>query len=116
MIKEVNIDRLNPFKKKIVYIIDNKEIGYIEYSYLYDRVEIDDVLVEESYRNKKIASKLMEYLVEYCKEQNVFNITLEVRENNYIAIKLYEKYGFKKVAMRDKYYGSINGILMEKKW
>ena len=40
--------------------------------------------------------------------------TLEVKINNYIAINLYQKYGYKKVAIRKGYYNGVDGILMER--
>ena len=42
------------------------------------------------------------------------NITLEVKQTNASAIHLYEKNGFKKVAIRKGYYNGIDGILMER--
>ena len=39
-------------------------------------------------------------------------ITLEVRESNLPAIKLYEKFGFEIVNTRKKYYGEENAYLM----
>ena len=43
------------------------------------------------------------------------NISLEVKEKNVPAIKLYEKYGFEKVGIRKKYYNGIdNAIIMTK--
>lgn len=100
----------NPFAHYIVYIENNKIIAYLYYSYIYDRIEINNILVEEKYRNKKIASKLLENLVKNYNE----SITLEVNENNTIAIKLYEKFNFIKKAIRQNYYLDGNGILMEK--
>ena len=39
----------------------------------------------------------------------------EVNEKNINAIKLYEKFGFKKIGLRKKYYNNIdNAILMKK--
>ena len=43
------------------------------------------------------------------------NITLEVKEDNEPAIKLYEKFGFEKKAIREGYYNGVDGILMERK-
>jgi len=106
--KEFN---LNPFGKYYVYIEENTVIGYIYYSDIYDRVEINQIEVDMQHRNKKIATKLMEKLTKSVKK----SITLEVRENNYIAIRLYNNFGFKKVATRKGYYGNIDGILMERK-
>lgn len=40
------------------------------------------------------------------------DITLEVRIDNLPALKLYEKYQFKQVAIRKGYYNGVDGILM----
>ena len=60
-------------------------------------------------------SNLIEHLIELGKENNIDNITLEVKVTNENAIKLYNKYDFKKVAIREKYYNGIDGYLMERK-
>lgn len=123
MIKEVSIDKLldfnikynNIFTKYIAYYIDNKIVGYLVYENLYDRVEIDYIYVVNEYRNKKIGSFMMEYLINLCKKEKLYNITLEVSINNIYAIKLYEKYGFKTVTIRKGYYKGIDALLMEVK-
>ncbi len=123
MIKEVSIDKLldfnikynNVFTKYIAYYIDNKIVGYLVYENLYDRVEIDYIYVVNEYRNKKIGSFMMEYLINLCKKEKLYNITLEVSINNIYAIKLYEKYGFKTITIRKGYYKGIDALLMEVK-
>ena len=65
-------------------------------------------------RGRGIGDKLLNYLIEKYKDSDIKNITLEVKEDNIIAINLYKKYGFKKVSTREKYYDGINGLLMEK--
>ena len=101
----------NPYAKCIMYEEDNNILGYLYYSDIYDRIEINQIEVLESQRGKGIGSKLLKYLV----DNNTKSITLEVKETNDIAIKLYKKYGFKEVAKREKYYQGIDGILMERK-
>ncbi len=104
----------NPFYRCLIFAYESKVVGYLSFLYMYDKVEIEDFLVLEEYRNKGIGKELMEFLLGYSKDNNIKNITLEVRDNNAIAIKLYEKYGFTKKAIRENYYGNIDGILMEK--
>lgn len=123
MIKEVSFNELNSFDikynnvftKYIAYYIDNLVVGYLVYEKLYDRVEIDYIYVLENFRNKKIGSLMMEYLINLCKENNIYNITLEVNINNINAIKLYEKYNFKTISIRKGYYKGIDALLMEVK-
>ena len=115
MIKEINNKNSNPFSKRIEYIVGDKALGFLNYSVIYDRMEIDNIEVKEKYRNKGIGTKLMEYIVKEAQNKKLMNITLEVRESNVIAQKLYIKMGFKKVAIRKYYYGDEDAILMEKK-
>ena len=101
----------NPFGKVLVYVKNNLVLGYLYYSDIYDRIEINQIEVCEKFRCMGIASSLLDNLVKLEKD-----ITLEVREDNISAIKLYEKFDFKKVAIRSNYYGSVDGILMERKF
>lgn len=104
----------NPFGKYMIYLEKNQSIlllGYIYYSEIYDRVEINQFEVEKMHRNCGIGNKLLKNFTKTVEK----SITLEVRENNKNAIHLYEKYGFQKVAIRKKYYQGIDGILMERK-
>ncbi|MBQ2873428.1 MAG: ribosomal protein S18-alanine N-acetyltransferase [Bacilli bacterium] len=114
MIREVDIIHTNPFARKIEYIEDSKSIGYLEYSLIYDRMEIDNFMVLEEYRNKGIGTKLLAHLISLAINYRVINITLEVRVSNEVAISLYKKFGFREVALRKYYYGDEDGILMEK--
>ena len=91
----------NDFLKVLVY--EEKVIkGILVYQYLYDRIEIDYIIVDNNYRNLGIASNLLKYMEQ--KHTNINNITLEVRESNQEAINLYLKNGFKEVTKRKKYY------------
>ncbi len=114
MIKEIDIISTNPFGRRIEYFIDDESIGYLEYSLIYDRMEIDNIMVNEDYRKQGIGTKLMAHLVSLAIEYRVENITLEVRVSNEIARNLYKKFGFREVAIRKYYYGDEDGILMEK--
>ena len=114
MIREVDIMQSNPFARKIEYVLDNKSVGYLEYSLIYDRMEIDNFSVLDEYRNQGIGTKIRAHLVSLAISYRVVNITLEVRKSNDIAINLYKKFGFREVALRKYYYGDEDGILMEK--
>ena len=101
----------NPFSHYLIYLDNNKILGYLNYYLIYDRVEIANFLVLKEHRNNGIGSKLLDYLINNI---DYSNITLEVKETNDPAINLYLKKGFSKVAKREGYYNGIDGILMEK--
>lgn len=101
----------NPFGHYLCYIEKNKIIGYIYYSDIYERAEINQIEVEIIHRNCGIALKLMKYLTETVEK----SITLEVKIDNLPAIHLYEKFNFSKIGIRKGYYDGIDAILMERK-
>ncbi len=114
MIRECDMIAINPFARRIEYVADDVVWGYLEFSLIYDRIEIDNLMVMSEYRGNGIGTKLMAYLVALAIDLRVVNITLEVRMSNEIAINLYKKFGFREVAIRRYYYGDEDGILMEK--
>ena len=99
------------FTKIYAYIIDGIIVGFLVFDIIYDRCEIIDIYVDEKYRRKSIAQKLIKEILE---DYDFENITLEVSSINIPAIKLYEKLGFKKEAIRKNYYNDSDGILMLK--
>lgn len=103
---------LNAFNKILVYIEDKNILGFIDYSKMYENMEINYIFVKEEYRNKGIASKLLNYMIN---NNDFLNITLEVNINNINAIKLYEKFGFKTISKRIGYYNGIDAYLMERR-
>ena len=103
--------QVNPFGRYLLELKDGKIIAYLYYSDIYDRAEINQIEVETSYRNQKIATKLLQEMLKNIKK----DITLEVRKDNFPAIHLYKKFGFKKTAIRQSYYQGTDGILMVRK-
>lgn len=110
----INELKQNPYTKLYIYVEKDNIIGLLHLNDIYDRYEINNIYVLEGHRNKGIASKLIEHIIELGNNNKIVNITLEVRKNNYNAIKLYKKYNFEEKAIRKGYYNGIDGILMEK--
>ena len=77
-------------------------VGFIDYSIIYERAEINYIYVLESYQRQGIATKLLNNM--FNNLENVINITLEVNENNNKAINFYKKNGFEIVSKRANYY------------
>lgn len=114
MVKELDqnykFDLANPFFKCIVYTVDNKIVGFLKYSLIYESSEIDYIYVDKSHRNKEIATKMIKHI----ENDHVQNISLEVNETNESAIRLYKKNGFIEKSSKKNYYGSASAILMVK--
>lgn len=102
----------NPFAKVLALKEENVIIGYIYYSNIYDRLEINQFEINKEYRNQGKGKYLIQYLIDKEKK----DITLEVKQDNYSAIKVYEAKGFIQKAVRKGYYNGIDGLLMERKY
>lgn len=90
-----------------VYFVakDNeKTVGYAGFWNVVDEGDITNIAVKEEYRRQKIASTLLEKIIEEAKKRELVLLTLEVRETNIPAINLYRKYGFEEVGKRKRYY------------
>lgn len=64
---------------------------------MYDRkvLDLETICVDETYRNKKIGTKLITYLINLGKQEKCTDFHLSVNEENQDAIRLYEKLGMK---------------------
>ena len=100
----------NPYAKLLILEENNVIIGYLYYSDIYDRLEINQIEIEINHRNCGKGSMLLDYFTENVDK----NITLEVKKDNIPALKLYKKYDFEQKAIRKGYYNGVDGLLMER--
>lgn len=107
LINEINN---NPFAKILILKEEDEVIGYIYYSDIYERAEINQFEINSFHRNCGKGNFLLKKMIQAVEK----DITLEVKEDNYPAIALYEKNGFIKKAIRKGYYQGVDGILMER--
>ena len=66
--------------------------------------DIDNVAVLPEFRNRGIASALIEGLLQAGRDKGVEEFTLEVRVGNAPAIRVYEKAGFVSEGIRPGFY------------
>ena len=95
--------------KNTTYIVakENDEIiGFAGIMICLEEATLNNIVVKKSFRNKGIGGELLEALIELCSEMSIHSFTLEVNVNNIPAIKLYEKFGFKNLGIRKKYYNN----------
>ena len=104
--------------KNTTYIVakENDEIiGFAGLSTCLDEATLNNIVVKKSHRNRGIGGELLESLIEFCSELRMKTFTLEVDTENEAAIHLYEKFGFKNLGIRKKYYNNTqDAIIMTK--
>ncbi len=106
----------NPVSNLWVIESDNTGVvGFVDYWITFDSSTVCQICVNPLFRKRGLASILMEEMIKDCKANKVRNITLEVREHNVNARKLYEKFGFKSVLLKERYYtNGDNAVYMVK--
>ena len=90
-------------------------IGYFGFIIVIDECQIYNIAVAKEFQGKSYGKKMIKFIIDFCKEEDVKWIILEVREYNFPALALYMKYGFKKAARIEGYYRHPleDGILMK---
>ena len=91
---------------------DSKIVGFADIWKAVDIMHLMDIVVAKDYRQKHIGSLLMKKVINLCTEKNIYELTLEVRQNNIPAINLYKKFGFKEIGIRKNYYGANNNAII----
>lgn len=99
---------LNEINNPMVWfrVIEEKSeiIGYIGgYFYLEDG-EILNFLIDENHQHLGFGSTLFSSLLQEAKQKGIKRVTLEVKSNNYKAIKFYKKFNFEQISIRKNYY------------
>jgi ribosomal-protein-alanine N-acetyltransferase len=69
---------------------------------------VTTLAVDPEYRRKRFGELLLLRLIDEAIERGAAWLTLEVRESNTVAQRLYRKYGFTTVTMRTGYYSDDN--------
>ena len=108
-------DAKNPIAEYVIARIGEKIVGYAGFWKVLDEAQITNVAVLKKFRRQKIAHKILSELIKLAKQKSIKTLTLEVRESNLAAIKLYSGLNFKKVGTRKNYYKNPteNAVLMD---
>lgn len=103
----------NPNSEYIVAKINNNIVGFAGIWKAVDDVHITNIVTAKKYRRQKIGSTLLSNLIEMAKnKENITSITLEVNSTNIPAQKLYNKFHFKIVGIRKKYYNNKDDAII----
>jgi [ribosomal protein S18]-alanine N-acetyltransferase len=94
----------NHLANYVVAEYNGRVIGYAGVWMIIDEGHVTNIAVDPDFRGKHMGEKLLQTLMSVCIAHGGRKMTLEVRVTNYIAQKLYEKYGFERVGVRKGYY------------
>lgn len=99
--KKIDFSKVKPVSIEPVwfYLEDKEIIGFIngsisDYGH-WKSAKITNLEVKDEFKKRGYGKQLMDKFIEYCKNNNVSNISLRVEKDNLIAKSIYEKYNFK---------------------
>ena len=78
--------------------------GYAGFWYDGDDAELMTIGVERDCQRQGVATRLLAALIDQARAQGARRMLLEVRVDNAPALRLYERYGFRRMGLRKRYY------------
>jgi ribosomal-protein-alanine N-acetyltransferase len=99
--QELETNRLAHY---LVALIGDELVAYGGVWLMVDEAHITTFAVHPGYRRRRIGERLLLALLDLAVDRHAREATLEVRLSNLPARRLYEKYGFRPVGIRPRYY------------
>ena len=98
---ELETNRLATY---LVARIDDRIVAYGGMWLMVDEAHITTFAVHPAWRRQRIGERLLVAFLDLAADRGAREATLEVRLSNLAARRLYEKYGFRPVGLRPRYY------------
>jgi ribosomal-protein-alanine N-acetyltransferase len=99
--QELESNRLAAY---LVGLIGDEVVAYGGIWLMVDEAHVTTFAVHPRYRRRRIGERLLLSLLDLSVDRHAREATLEVRLSNLAARRLYEKYGFRPVGIRPRYY------------
>ena len=95
--------------KYCMFLYDDLSIvkAYLIGEIISEEFHVYEIFIGKQFRGCNIGSLLMEYIINFCKKNNIINIYLETGINNFRAQRLYLSKNFVSYSIRNNYY--VNG-------
>ena len=102
---ELETNRLATY---LVARLDGRVVGYGGMWLMVDEAHITTFAVHPGWRRQHVGERLLLAFLDLARDRHAREATLEVRLSNLPARRLYEKYGFRPVGLRPRYYSDNN--------
>ena len=108
----------NPLSYWLVAMAGNVVAGYVGSQTVLGESDMMNLAVHPEFRRQGVAQDLVQALIDGLNQRGSHCLTLEVRDSNAPARKLYEKLGFVQVGIRPNYYQHPreDGLILRKEW
>ena len=100
-LSELQTNRLAHY---LVVRVDSRVVGFGGIWLMVDEAHVTTFAIHPDWRRLRLGERLIIALLDVALERRAGEATLEVRLSNLPARRLYEKYGFRPVGIRPRYY------------
>ena len=94
----------NPSQRLYVAQKEKELVGYLAFWKILDEVHILNLCVVPAHRKEGIGGQLLHFCLSLYPSEDVGRFSLEVRQSNSAAQRLYQKFGFEIKYIRKNYY------------
>lgn len=96
---------------------ESELVGFGIMTYHEYQANLDLLAVKESFRRMKIGTQIFQWLEKVAITAGIFDIFVQVRAKNDVAIKFYQRNGFSVLEEKKAYYRNVEaGVIMVKKF
>ena len=96
----------NPKTLSSLLIIDEQVLGYFVATHSPDSVDLLNICIHPEHQHQGLGIQLFDYLIQQLQTLSLNMIFIEVRASNKSALLFYQKFGFKVIDSRKKYYSN----------
>ena len=89
--------------------MEQRIIGYAILSVAAGEAHLLNLAIDPEFQKRGLGRRVLHFLMDSAREQEVDTIFLEVRDSNRAAISLYFDEGFNQIGIRNNYYPADNG-------
>ncbi len=94
----------NPYAYLLVAKENDLIVGFIDFWITFEYGSINQIAVLSNYQKRGIGSALMKEALKKMLDNDVIEVSLEVRIHNTKAIEFYLKHGFHEAFIKERYY------------
>ncbi len=101
-----------PGKLGLVIELEGRVAGYVIGWLVFEEFHLGNIAVAPGYKHQGWGRWLLREALDRARAAGCRISTLEVRVSNTEAINLYRKMGYREIAIRKKYYGDEDALIM----
>jgi ribosomal-protein-alanine N-acetyltransferase len=112
---EGEFDALDESRHIMVAVDGAEVVGYASLMYVAELADLQRIAVRKDHRRQGLASELLQAVLDAAVARACQKTLLEVAADNQPALALYERFGFRRISTRKRYYaGKVDAVVLEK--